>query len=280
MIRVFLNVKGGVAKTTSAINIAKGFANNTKRVLLIDLDGQSSASSIILGNEYWGEFDWYNLLDEVVNKKVRSKVSESERLTISSCLNDPSLTKKAIIKTKFGFDIIPSELSLFETETRIKLQSMNFQQAFLYNAIKDIIDDYDEVIIDCNPSLDMLAINAIYTLKNGGEVVIPTEMQISSLLGVRFTIMAIEMINSCFGFDIGYKLLAVMVQRNKDQRAKLAQVRELFKDRMFETSISYQSKPATQGNDVAYNDGLKMIVDSNSTIGSCYKELLKEMEGE
>ena len=94
MIRVFLNVKGGVAKTTSAINITKGFANSGKRVLLVDLDGQSSASSILLGSEYWGNFDWYKLLDDVVNKNGKDGVIEKERITIADCLLDPNKTKR------------------------------------------------------------------------------------------------------------------------------------------------------------------------------------------
>ena len=280
MIRVFLNVKGGVAKTTSAINIAKGFANSGKRVLLVDLDGQSSASSILLGSEYWGNFDWYKLLDDVVNKNGKDGVIEKERITIADCLLDPNKTKKAIVETKFGFDLIPSELSLFEVETRIKLQSISFQQAYLYNALKDVIDLYDEIIVDCNPSLDMLAINAIYLLKDGGEVVIPTELQVSSLIGVRFTILSIKMLNDCFKFKIPYKVLPTLVQRNKDQKSKYEDLKMIMEDKMFKNKISYQSKPATIGNEVAYSDAAKMVIDTDTTIGDCYKRLVSEMEGE
>ena len=278
MIRVFINIKGGCGKSISSINIAKGLSDEGKRVLLVDLDGQASASSIILGNDYWGEFNWESLLDDAV--KAKSSEIKSDRLTITDALSNPRKTKDCLIKTKFGFDIIPSELSLFEMETRMKLETYRFTQGYLYEAIKVIKDDYDEIIIDCNPSLDILAINAMYLLKDGdGEVIIPSEMSIPSLIGVRFTIMSINMINEHFGINIPYRVIATMVQRNNSQKEIYSKLQNILKDHLFNEMVYYQSKPTSEGNMVALDDKAKMVINTDTTIGNCYKNVLKEMEG-
>ena len=132
----FSNQKGGVGKTTSAVNIAASLGILGYKVLLVDLDPQGNATSGV-----------------GISKK-------SLRKSIHDVLIGESAAKETIIETPFeNLDIIPAHISLAGAE--YNLYQGNGAERVMKNALEPIKDDYDYIIIDCPPSLSMLTINAM-----------------------------------------------------------------------------------------------------------------------
>ena len=146
------NQKGGTGKTTTAVNLGIGLANEGKKVLLIDYDAQGSLT------QCWG----YPNPDEL-------------SVTISSLMEkvireQPVLENEGILHHKEGVDFIPANIELSGMETFL-VNTMS-RERVLKNYLSQITDNYDYVLIDCTPSLGMLTINA---LTAANEVIIPVQ---------------------------------------------------------------------------------------------------------
>src|SRR5918912_2947493 len=142
------NQKGGVAKTTTALNLAAGLAMRGKKVLIVDLDPQGgSGISIGIATD--------SLNRTIYNVLIQDEVGLSE----------------IIIKTKFGFDIAPSNIDLAGAE--IELKQLLASEQVLKRKLEEISDEYEYILLDCPPSLGMLTINA---LTAANEVFIPMAM--------------------------------------------------------------------------------------------------------
>ena len=140
----FINQKGGVAKTTTAINVAAYWANLGKKVLLIDLDPQASATKAIFGDT---EFD----------------------STVYDVMLEQCEAKDAIVHSvPFDIDVIPSEIHLSGID--LQLASTFGRETVLKRRIANVRSVYDVVVIDCSPSLGLLTVNALMTSK---DIVIP-----------------------------------------------------------------------------------------------------------
>src|SRR3989338_5702712 len=132
----FCNQKGGVGKTTSSINLAAALGLAGKKVLLIDMDPQGNAGSGLGTNKYSVERSVYHaIIGEITLKEVIRR-TDFENLFIA-----PS-----------NRDLICAEVELITTFAR---------ESKLKNAIKDVVADYDFVLVDCPPSLNILTINAL-----------------------------------------------------------------------------------------------------------------------
>lgn len=208
------NQKGGVGKTTTAINLSAALAKLKQKVLLVDTDPQGHAT-IGLGVE------------------TKNKKTIAELLTYEACE-----TKDVIQKTYIkNLDIIPSDLSLSVAE--MKLSMMGAREFKLRTKLSSITG-YDYVIIDCPPTFGTLAINA-FTSAN--EVILPIQLSYFSLEGVNNFIDTIQFINKDINsivnhiIRIGGVLVTFCDTRANIAREVLSSIERVFGRSMFNTRI-------------------------------------------
>lgn len=208
---VFCNQKGGVGKTTSTVNMAAGLAKLGKRVLIIDMDPQGNAGSGLGLNKYRIEKSIYHaLIGETPIAQIIKK-TDVENLFIA-----PS-----------NRDLVGAELELvsaFSRETKLK------------NAIKDIQDDYDYIMIDCPPSLNLLTVNAMTA---ADSVIIPVQCEYYALEGISELVHTIELIQQNLNPDLKIAgiILTMFDSRNNLAHQVAGEVRNHFKEKVFETMI-------------------------------------------
>lgn len=170
------NQKGGVAKTTTTLNVAAGLAQRDKRVLVVDLDPQGGCA-VSLG-----------IATDSLNK------------TVYNVLMDDELSFGDIImKTKHGFHLAPSNIDLAGAEVELK-QQMAAEQVLKRN-IEEIADEYDLILIDCPPSLGMLTINA---LTAADELLIPMSMEYLALRGLDMLAKTVSKVRAVTNPDLTY----------------------------------------------------------------------------
>lgn len=160
------NQKGGVGKTTTAINLSSCLAEAGKRVLTIDLDPQGNMTSGL----------------GVDKSELENTVYE---LILDECSIKESMTDTVVE----GMKIIPSNVNLAGAE--IELLGINEKEYILKNAVDYIKDDYDFIIIDCPPSLNMLTINAMTT---ADSVLVPIQCEYYALEGLSQLIHTIDLV--------------------------------------------------------------------------------------
>ena len=160
------NQKGGVGKTTTAINLASCLAEAGKKVLTIDLDPQGNMTSG-LG----------------VDK------NELENTVYELMLDECSIKESMVDTVVDGMKIIPSNVNLAGAE--IELLGINEKEYILKNAVDYIRDDYDFIIIDCPPSLNMLTINAMTT---ADSVLVPIQCEYYALEGLSQLMHTIDLV--------------------------------------------------------------------------------------
>lgn len=206
-----INQKGGVGKTTTAVNLAACLAYKGKKVLIIDADAQGNATSGF-------------------------GVEKSEvELSTYDCLVSDLKIKEAIIRTKYkNLSIIPSTQTLSAAE--IELSYEENREFFLKKAISHIKDDYDFIIIDSPPALGLLTIN-IMTASD--SVLIPIQCEYYALEGLAQLINTVKTIKKSLNKNLAIEgIVATMF----DKRTNLSQqvydeVKEHFPDKTYETVI-------------------------------------------
>ncbi|QDK44569.1 ParA family protein [Bdellovibrio sp. ZAP7] len=182
----FINQKGGVAKTTTAINVAAQWAHNGKKVLLVDLDPQSSATRSI-----FGDLDFENTIYDVLTGELAAQ--------------------DAVVPSEtFGFDVIPSEIMLSGIE--IILASKFGRESILKRGLAEIKDQYDIIVIDCSPSLGLLTVNALIASK---DIVIPICPEYFSLKGIELILETLKNIHQGLGHKIDVRGIIISKYRNR-----------------------------------------------------------------
>jgi chromosome partitioning protein len=170
------NQKGGVAKTTTTLNLAAGMAQRGKRVLIVDLDPQGGCGiSIGIATD--------SLNKTIYNVLIQDEVGFSD----------------IIIKTKFAFDIAPSNIDLAGAE--IELKQLLASEQVLKRKLEEVSDEYDYILLDCPPSLGMLTINA---LTAANEVFIPMAMELLALRGLDMLARTIKNIRAITNPNLQY----------------------------------------------------------------------------
>ena len=207
------NQKGGVGKTTSTINLGAALAEAGRRVLLVDLDPQGALSVGLGVNPLQLDLTVYNLLME------------------------PSVrVEDVMLKTDIvGLDLLPSNIDLSAAE--VQLVNEVAREQSLARVLAPVLQDYDVVLIDCQPSLGLLTVNAL-TAAHG--VIIPLECEFFALRGVALLIQTIEKIRERLNPQLELEgILATMYDsRTLHGREVLARVVEAFGDKVFHTVIN------------------------------------------
>lgn len=171
----FLNNKGGVGKTSTAVTVAHILATvHNKKVLLIDLDPQGNATNMFV------ETKPLELLGQLFSD---IEVSSEYQFSISDLLLDSSMDiNKAIQNTKYrNLDLIPAFLTLSEIEERLKADIRTPQQFRLKHHLKDVKDKYDYVVLDFSPSVNLININGLAV---ADRVYIPAKCDSWSAIGI------------------------------------------------------------------------------------------------
>jgi chromosome partitioning protein len=207
------NQKGGVGKTTTTINLGAALAEYGRRVLLVDFDPQG-ALSVGLG----------------VNPM------ELDRTVYNVLMDKHVSVDDVLLKTNIqGMDLVPSNIDLSAAE--VQLVGEVAREQTLKRVLEPILPDYDVVLIDCQPSLGLLTINAL-TASDG--VIIPLECEFFSLRGVALLIQTIDKVKERLNPQLELEgILATMYDRRTVHgREVLTRVVEAFGDKVFHTVIN------------------------------------------
>ena len=227
----FANQKGGVGKTTSAVNIAASVGIHGKKVLLIDLDPQGNTTSGV-----------------GINKK-------NLKATSYEILIGEIEAEKAIIKTEFeNLSVIPSNISLAGAE--FDLYQLDNREYRLKEQLKEVKGKYDYIFIDCPPSLGMITVNA---LAAADAVIIPMQCEYYALEGLSQLMLTIRKIKQLYNADL--EICGILITMFNGRLILTMQViselKKYYSDKLFKTPISRNvrlSEAPSFGTPVYYHD--------------------------
>lgn len=205
------NQKGGVGKTSTAVNLSYGLAQKGKKVLICDVDAQGNATTG-LGVE-----------------------KSTLKASVYDVLIGNSEAKNAIVKTKFeNLDILPSSIDLAGAE--VELVSMQKREKRLLFALEKVKDNYDFIILDCPPAIGLLTINA---LAASDGVIIPIQSEYYALEGLSQLVNTVKLVKKALNpnLEIEGVLITMYDGRALISRQIREEILKFFGDKVFDTVI-------------------------------------------
>ena len=243
------NQKGGVGKTTTAINLASYLALSGKKILLIDIDPQGNATSGLGIDKH-----------SVTNSIYHLIIDEQDPKAILINTQVPNLS------------LFPSNLNL--TGAEVELVGILGREHRLKKAIAPILSEYDFVLIDCPPSLGLLTINA---LSAANSVIIPIQCEYYALEGLSQLVNTINLVKENINPDLFVEgvLLTMADYRTNLTNEVIKEVKKFFNEKVYNTVIPRNIRLAEApgfGKPIA-------IYDKNSIAAKKYEELANELLG-
>ncbi len=243
----FANQKGGVGKTTSAINIAAGTGLKGKKTLLLDCDPQGNASS------------------GVGIRKSRTGATTYDILIGRARAED------AIIKTDFeNLSVLPSSMPLAAAE--LELADLENRAFRLKNALESVKNDFDYIFIDCPPSLGMLTVNAL-TASDG--VIVPMQCEYFSLEGLTQILSTVKQVKRLYNPQLSLTGILITMHNGRLNLSVqvLDELKKHYADKLFSTPVSRNVRLCE-----APSFGMPIqYYDKYSKGSSAYDDIVKEL---
>ncbi len=251
-----VNQKGGVGKTTTAVNLAAGVGILGKKVLLIDLDPQGNTTS------------GYGIAKTVEHSSY-------------SVLTGGSAAKDAIIKTQYkNVDIMPTNMDLAGAE--IELIGLQNRESILKNAISVLRDEYDFIFIDCPPSLGLITINA---LNASDTFLVPIQCEYFALEGLSQLMQTVRQVKRLYNpfIEIEGVLLTMFDGRLNLTRQVMEEIKKFFGKKLYKTVIPRAvrlSEAPSYGMPIQYYDKRSKGANSYNDLSKEFIKANKKAKGE